>query len=201
MDSVDGVFLVLREAFDTVDHCILLDKLYKHGIRGTPWNWFKNYLENRKQYWCYSDTLSATMPITHGVPQGSILGPWLFILYINDFANVSENLFSILFADDTAVLIESTHINTMIATLNCELAKLTEWLNANKLSINVSMSHYMIFHRSRRKLNKGNILLDTTILSQVTFTNFLRVILDDKLKWTHHISYIKKKNLNVWVLY
>ena len=142
---------------------------------------------------CNSDTLSATMPITHGVPQGSILGPLLFILYINDLANVSKNLFSILFVDDTTVLIEGTHINTMIATLNCELAKLTEWLNANKLLINVSKSHYMVFHRSRRKINKGNILLDTTILSQVTFTKFLGVILDDKLKWTHHISYIKNK--------
>ena len=144
----------LRKAFDTLDHCILLDKLYKYGIQGTPWNWFKSYLENRKRYVCYSDTLSATMPITHGVPQGSILGPLLFILYINNLANVSENLFSILFADDTTVLIEGTNINTMIATLNCELAKLTEWLNANKLSINVSKSHYMVFHQDG-KLTKG----------------------------------------------
>ena len=75
---------------------------------------------------CYRDTLSTTMPITHGVPHGSILGPLLFILYINDLANVSENLFSILFADDTTFLIEGTNINTMIATLKYELAKLTE---------------------------------------------------------------------------
>ena len=188
-----GVFLNLRKVLDTVDHCILLDKLYKNSIRGTPWNWCKSYLENRKQYVCYNDTLSATMPITHRVTQGSILGPLLFILYINDLANVSENLSSILFADDTTVLIEDANINTMIATLNCELAKLTEWLNANKLLINVSKSHYMVLHRSRWKINKGNILLDTTILSQVTFTKFLGVILDDKLKWTHHISYIKNK--------
>ena len=69
-----GVFLNLKKAFDTVDHCILLDKLLKYGIRGTLWNWFKSYLENIKQYVCYSNISSVTMPITHGVTQGSILG-------------------------------------------------------------------------------------------------------------------------------
>ena len=95
--------------------------------------------------------------------------------------------------ETVALFLHSERVNTMITSLNCELAKLTEWLNANKLSINVSKSHYMVFHWSRRKINKGHILLDTTILSQVTFIKFLGVILDEKLKWTHHMSYIKNK--------
>ena len=106
-------------------------------------------MENRKQYVCYSNISSVTLPITHGVSQGSILGPLLFILYINDLAGVSEKLFTILFADDTTILIEGTQVNSMITALNSELAKLTDWLKANKLSINVSKTHYMVFHRSR----------------------------------------------------
>ena len=139
----------LKKAFDTVDHCILLDKLYKYGIKGTLWDWFKSYLENRKQNVCYGDISSVTLPITHGVPQGSILGPLLFILYIN----VSEKLFTILFADGTTILIEDTQVNSLISALHSELAKLTDWLKANKLSINVSKTHYMVFHRSRQKLD------------------------------------------------
>ena len=127
------------------------------------------------------------MPITHGVTQGSILGPLLLILYINDLAGVSQTLLTILFADDTTILIEGTQVNLMITSLNSELAKLTEWLKANTLSINVSKTHYMVFHRSRRKLDEGNILLNNTIIKQVSITTFLGI------KWIHHISYIKNK--------
>ena len=83
----------------------------------------------KKQYVCYNDNSSVTMPITHGVPQGSILGPLLFILYINELCGVSEKLFTILFADDTTILIEGTQVNSIITSLNSELAKLTDWLN------------------------------------------------------------------------
>ena len=89
------------------------------------------------------------MPITHGVPQESILGHLLFILYINDLAGVSKKIFNELFADDTTIMIEGTHVNAIITSLNSELAKLTEWLNDNTLSINVSNTRYMVFHRSR----------------------------------------------------
>ena len=108
-------------------------------------------------------------------------------------AGVSEKLFTILFADDTTILIEGTHVNSMITSLNYELAKLTDWLKANNLLINVSKTHYMVFHRSRRKLDKEDILLDNTIIKQVTLTKFLGIIIYDKLKWIHHISFFINK--------
>ena len=118
---VVGVFLDLKRAFDTVDHSILLNKLYLYGIRGNIYNWFKSYLTNRCQYVEYNNVKSKTEIITHGVPQGSILGPLLFIIYMNDFSRSSELLFSILFADDTSVFIEGTCLNDISEILNTEL--------------------------------------------------------------------------------
>ena len=115
---VVGVFLDLKKAFDTVDHSILLNKLYLYGIRGNIHNWFKSYLTNRSQYVEYNKVKSKTEIITHGVPQGSILGPLLFIIYMNDFSRSSELLFSILFADDTSVFIEGTCLNDISEILN-----------------------------------------------------------------------------------
>ena len=188
-----GIFLDLKKAFDTVDHRILLDKLYKYGIRGVALNWFKSYLSNRKQYVCINDCSSEIKSITCGVPQGSILGPLLFILYINDLADVSDKLFTILFADDTTILIEGNNLHSLINSLNNELEKLNIWLKSNKLSLNVSKTHYMVFHRSRRKIDHMDPLLDKSKIIQVRYTKFLGVIMDDKLRWTHHISYIKNK--------
>ena len=102
---VVGVFLDLKKAFATVDHGILLEKLYLYGIRGNIYSWFESYLTNRSQFVEYNNVKSKTENITHGVPQGYILGPLLFIIYMNDFSRSSELLFSILFADDTSVFI------------------------------------------------------------------------------------------------
>ena len=148
---VVGVFLDLNKAFDTVDHSILLNKLYLYGIRGNIYNWFKSYLTNRSQYVEYNNVKSKTEIITHGVPQGSILGPLLFIIYMNDFSRSSELLFSILFADDTSVFIEGTCLNDISEILNTELEKISIWLEANKLTININKTHYMMFHRTRIK--------------------------------------------------
>ena len=148
-------------------------------------------MTNRKQFVNFQGTKSLTEYVTCGVPQGSILGPLLFIIYINDLPNVSNKLFPILFADDTTLLIKGSNMHDIIATLNNELNSLNVWLGANTLSINISKTHYMVFHRARRKNNiHNNIFLNNSILTKVNYTTFLRIILDNKLNWSNHISYI-----------
>ena len=127
------------------------------------------------------------------MPQGSILGPLLFILYIHDLANISDVLFPILFADDTSVYIEADKESDLIKPLNEELAKLNIWLNANKLTIIIAKSHYMVFHRGSGKSNICSPILNNVSLEMVQCTKFLGIIIDDGLKWTNHISYIKIK--------
>ena len=112
-----------KNPFDTVDHLILLDKLFAHIIRNNIYESFKSYLANPSQDVIYNKSKSETKNITHGVPQGSILGPLLFILYINDFSRASDLLFSILFADDTSVFIEGQSYTGVIETLNKDLKK------------------------------------------------------------------------------
>ena len=110
-------------------------------------------------------------------------------MYINDPKNVSNNILSILFADDTNIFIESDSIESTIKMLNSELSKISAWLTENKLTLNISKLHFMIFHRA--KTNSIKITLGKSALKHVTYTQFLGVIIDDKLKFDNHISYIK----------
>ena len=139
------ILIDFRKAFDTVDHHILLDKLYHYGIRGNALRWFNCYLTNRYQYVNYTNTSSDMKQITCGVPQGSILGPLLFLLYINDIASVSSALFSILFADDTTLFCRAKSLHELSTVINYELSNVMKWLNANRLSLNIDKTHFMIF--------------------------------------------------------
>ena len=196
-----GVFLDLKKAFDTVNPKIILDKLFIYGIRGNILKWFKSYLNERQQYVTLQGTESQIKYVTYGVPQGSIIGPLLIILYINDMNNVSNKIFPILFADDTTVLIEGNNLDVIITSLNSELDRINTWLKSNKSSLNVTKTQYMVFHRARRKFSHNKLFINNSLVTQVSCSKFLGIILDNKLNWTSHIDYIKTKVLKVWVFY
>ena len=193
-DIVIGVFLDLKKAFDTVSHDILLKKMYAYGIRGNAFKLLKSYLTGRTQYVIYDGVQSATLPIKCGVPQGSILGPLLFICSMNDIGNISDFLYTILYADDTSVLLNGNNYTNLIELLNSELEKLSIWLKCNKLTLNVQKTYYMVFHRSRIKTDTHAVItMDDVCLQRTDSFKYLGVIINHKLNWTQHIDYVKNK--------
>ena len=190
---VIGVFIDLKKTFDTVDHNILLKKVYSYGIRGAAYSWLASYLSHRKQYVLYDGNKSDIHTVTCGVPQGSILGPLLFIIYVNDICNVSDLLYKILYADDTSVLLSGTNYSNLIETMNNELSLLNSWLLSNKLSLNVQKSYYMVFHRGKLKTCQYNLVINDIQLTEVKSIKYLGLIIDNKLKWIDHISHVKNK--------
>ena len=190
-----GIFLDLSKAFDTLDHTILIQKLKYYGVSDNNLAWFVSYLENRKQYVEYENVSSETTGLRTGVPQGSILGPLLFIIYTNDIANASNFFETILYADDTTLLNPFTGL---IATqssriINDELNKIHEWLVLNKLSLNVKKTKYMVFSTNKKKIESPTIVLNNTEIERVSNFTFLGVTLDENLSWKSHINIIACK--------
>ena len=197
-ETTIGVYLVLSMAFDTIDHDILLHKLDYYGFRGIVLDWFRDYLSNRTQYVSYNDNKSDLKTILCGVPQGSILGSLLFILYINDFTNTSTLLDFVLFADDTTILYSSSDIVSKIPVINRELSEVNNWFKANKLSVNATKTNYMIMGTQHmtsmedQSVSNVDIILDKTKLKGVDKTKFLGVTIDENLSWKNHIDDITK---------
>ena len=181
------------KAFDTVEHNILLQKLYHYGIRGNALQLFNSYLTNIHQYVNYNNTSSDMKSITCGVSQGSILGPLLFLLYINDIASVSNILFSILFADDTTLFYSSKNLQELSDVVNNELSKIMEWLNANRLSLNIDKTNLMIFRPKGKKESCPTIHINGSSIQGVDDAKFLGVIIDNKLSWNEHIKCISRQ--------
>ena len=194
--NVFSLFLDFKKAFDCVDHDILLSKLQFYGIRGLALDLIRSYLSNREQCVVLDDIESETSPTTHGVPQGSNLGPLLFLIYINDLPNSSDLFKFIMFADDSTLsckvpknLYEQPQL---ISQINQELERVDRWLCANKIKINVSKTKYLLF--SLRRVNYSiKIKIGSGSIQRADCTKFLGVYLDEQLNFACHTNYIAKK--------
>ena len=187
-----NVYLDLSKAFDTLDHNILLHKLKYYGIEGTALRLFESYLNERQQYVDLDGTTSNNNRILTGVPQGSILGPLLFIIYINDIAQSSKHFNFIIYADDTT-LCSTLKINADATQLNMELNNVSQWLNLNKLSLNVKIPKAMAFHMPQKKIIQPNIQINGSNIEFVENFMFLGITINSKLNWNSHINKVTNK--------
>ena len=194
-DYVCGIFVDLEKAFDTVHHDILCEKIKAYGFRGNINNLLKSYLNERKQYVSINGFDSDVKNVTCGVPQGSSLGPLLFLLYINDFYLCLSQTSCGHFADDTFIIYNSKKAKTIETVINTELKEVIKWLRLNKLSLNAGKTELIYFHSNRHKLDYDKIYINFNglRLSPVDFIKYLGMYIDKYLDWNHHIHEISKK--------
>ena len=186
-----GVFIDLKKAFDTVNHVILLLKLEHCGIRDVTYSLFKSYLSDRKQYTSLNGVDSDIKNISCDVPQGSVLDPLPFLLYINDLPNISSKLIFFLFANDTNIYFECEDLKKEL--MNFELKKLYEWLCINHLSLNISKTKFVIFHAPNKSRYPITILINNKAIDEIKHIKYLGVTLDAQLSFKYHIAELTKK--------
>jgi len=205
-----ALFCDLRKAFDTVDHVILLKKLKKLGIKGSAHLWFSDYLKNRQQFVHLNGKNSSLLSILLGVPQGSILGPLLFLIYINDLP-ICSRLLSLLFADDATALASGPNINELVKFVNKEFHKMTIYFRAHKMALHPAKTKFILFTNSKtveegvvevllnnnnpneNVLEKISIVDRITSYSDIPAMKFLGVFLDPNLNFKYHIKQLSSK--------
>ena len=191
-----AIFLDLKKAFDTVDHRILIKNLGAYGIRGISGAWFSTFLSNRKQFCSVNGQKSGARLVTCGIPQGSCLGPLLFIIYLNDFEKCLEFSRASMYADDTHVTLTSNNVDDLITNAHRELRNISEWMRVNKLSANPKKTEYMIIGHPRR-INDVEVSeplnLNDSEIKRVAKTKSLGVVVDEGLNWDNQLSKVKGK--------
>ena len=190
-----GIFIDLSKAFDTVNHNILIGKLEHYGIRGNFLKLISSYLENRKQYTTLNNCKSSTDSMNYGVPQGSVLGPLFFILFINDLPNCYQLADFRIFADDTNVFFQSNDINYILNTAKNIMKAITSWFSTNKMTLNVEKSSFTIFKSPKKVINNipNSINFLNSSLVRSDSVKFLGVTLDEHLKFDIHINNVCNK--------
>ena len=208
IDAIDNrgyniaIFLDLQKAFDTVNHGILIKKLERLGFRGIILEWFKSYLSGRSITVYVNKTLSEVRNISVGLPQGSVCSPILFLLYINDMCNVCGNLKCIQFADDTTLFSAGNSLIDLCADINATLVEIDKWLLANRLSLNINKTKYIIFTQNPRMFPEVILTIRGHQLEQVKSIKFLGIHIDENLKFKYHIDNIcKKLSRSLGILY
>ena len=195
-----GIFCDLKKAFDTVNFEILLSKLEHYGFRGVANKWFRNYLLDRKQFVTINGQESEVKQLYCGVPQGSVLGPLLFLIFINDLPNCTE-LLSLLFADDTTFQISGHDLGTLFQTANNELNKAATWFQANRLTLNVSKTKFILFRKKNMNvdLSSFSLKIGNEVVERIgtgckqTYFKFVGLLLDEYLTWDSHINNVHGK--------
>lgn len=193
-DVVCGIFLDLSRAFDTINHTHLLNKLERIGFRGVSLNWFTSYLENRKQKVCLAahgqKFESQELQFNIGVPQGSVLGPLLFIIYINDLvtAIASPHIQVVNYADDTSLVFKGKTLSDITHSVDTSFGSLKHWFSTNQLVLNESKSKSVIFRTQQSKIQTPMCLSADTQIPIVDSTKLLGIVIDSNCKWTEHIK-------------
>lgn len=184
-----GLFLDLKKAFDSIKYNILYDKLSRYGVRGVALELIKNYLSHRSQIVQIQNAKSSKLKLTQGVPQGSILGPFLFLVYINDIVTIANSPEIIMYADDTNVFFKSTDLTDLETKANEYLALLSTWLGQNRLQLNIAKTNYVIFRALNKQLSREIVLtFQGHELTRVKEQKFLGVWFQEHLSWNVHVN-------------